>query len=139
MREGLSGWWKRLNGGAEQDPDEWWNAIMDSSRKMLGRRPVPVDDIAAVCCTTQWSGTVAVDRDGNHLMNAIIWMDSRGSRYIRDITGGLIRIGEYGIFKLPGWLRLTGGIPAHSGKDPVAHILYIKNELPRFINVLTNF
>lgn len=26
-------------GGAEQDPDEWWNVIMDSSRKMLGRRP----------------------------------------------------------------------------------------------------
>ena len=25
---------------------------------------------------------------------------------------------------------MTGGIPAHSGKDSIAHILYIKNELP---------
>jgi len=25
---------------------------------------------------------------------------------------------------------LTGGIPAHSGKDSIAHILYIKNKFP---------
>jgi len=54
------------DGGAEQNPDEWWDAILKSSKRLLDKKLVPVDDIVAVSCTTQWSGTVAVDRDGNH-------------------------------------------------------------------------
>jgi xylulokinase len=117
-------------GGAEQNPDDWWNAIIKSSRRVLAKKLVPVDDIVAVCCSTQWSGTVAVDRDGNPLMNAIIWLDSRGSKYTREITDGLINIEGYELSKMIRWIRLTGGIPTHSGKDPVAHILLIKNEFP---------
>lgn len=118
------------NGGAEQRPDEWWDAIIKTSKRVLEKRLVPVGNIIAVCCTAQWSGTVAVDSGGNPLMNAVIWMDSRGSRYIKDITGGLIKVAGYGIHKIPRWLSLTGGAPTHSGKGPIAHILYIKNELP---------
>ena len=117
-------------GGAEQKPDEWWEAILAVAKKVLGRGLVPADDIVAVSCTTQWSGTVAIDRDGRPLMNAIIWMDTRGSRYIDEITGGIIKVENYNLFKLQKWLRLTGGAPTHSGKDPIAHILFIKNELP---------
>ena len=87
-------------------------------------------DIVCVSCTTQWSGTVAVDQDGNALANAIIWMDTRGSRYIEQITGGLINIAGYGIHKLRRWLSLTGGVPGHAGKDPISHILFLKNEHP---------
>ncbi len=118
------------NGGAEQSPGEWWDAIVKTSKKVLGKGLVPVEDIVALCCTTQWSGTVAVDRNGDPLMDAIIWMDSRGSRYVKDITGGLIKLEGYGVLKLIKWIRLTGGVPGHAGKDPIAHILYIKNELP---------
>lgn len=118
------------NGGAEQNPDDWWHAIRRAARRALHQGKVARDDVAAISCTGQWSGTVAVDRTGNHLMNAIISMDSRGAPYIRQVTGGLIRFRGYGISKLLRWLRLTGGIPCHSGRDPIAHILYIKNELP---------
>ncbi|NIQ37648.1 MAG: xylulose kinase [Proteobacteria bacterium] len=124
----------RLNllpkGGAEQSPAEWWEAIIKTSKVVLGKGLVPVDDIVAVCCTTQWSGTVAVGRDGNPLMNAIIWMDSRGSQYVKDITGGLVRLEGYGVLKLLKWVRLTGGIPGRAGKDPIAHILFIREEFP---------
>ena len=117
-------------GGAEQRPDEWWDTIVYTAKKVLAKQLVPVDDIVAICCSTQWSGTVAVDKGGRPLMNAIIWLDSRGSRYVRHITGGLVKIEGYGILKLQRWLRLTGGIPSHSGKDPIAHILLLKNEYP---------
>lgn len=117
------------NGGAEQDPDDWWNAIKTATRRLLSQATIPIDDIVALCCTTQWSGTVAVDREGHHLMNAIIWMDSRGAKYAKEITSGLVKIEGYGAAKLLTWVRLTGGAPTHSGKDPIAHILYIKNEL----------
>ena len=118
------------NGGAEQKPDDWWRAILQASRKVLQKKIAAVEDIVAISCTTQWSGTVAIDREGRPLMNAIIWMDTRGSRYIEQITDGLIKVEGYNLFKLRKWLRLTGGAPARAGKDPIAHILYIKNELP---------
>ena len=118
------------NGGAEQRPDDWWNAIIKASKRVLGKGLVPLDDVVAVCCTSQWSGTVAVDRAGAPLMNAIIWMDSRGAPHVKRISGGRVEIEGYGPLKLLTWLRLTGGIPAHSGKDSIAHILYIKHESP---------
>ena len=73
---------------------------------------------------------MAVDREGNPLGNAIIWMDSRGAPYVRRITSGPVRLEGFGIDKLWTWVRLTGGIPSHSGKDPIAHILFLKNEKP---------
>ncbi len=118
------------DGGAEQEPAQWWNSILETFKVLLSKKRVPPEDIVAVSCSTQWSGTVAVDRDGTPLMNALIWLDSRGSPYIRKITGGLVKIEGYGIGKLQRWLRLTGGAPSHSGKDPIAHILYIKNRHP---------
>lgn len=117
-------------GGAEQKPAEWWQAIKTATRRLLERGRVPAGDVVALGVTSQWSGTVAVDRNGEPLMNAIIWMDARGAPYVRRITGGLLKVEGYGLGKLLTWLRLTGGIPGHSGKDPIAHILYIKHEFP---------
>lgn len=115
-------------GGAEQDPEDWWQAVIVTSKKLIGKNQVPADRIIGVCASTQWAGTVPLDGDGNHLMNAVIWMDSRGDRYVRDLIGGPLKIEGYGLGKLMKWIRLTGGAPAVSGKDPVGHIHLIKNE-----------
>jgi len=118
------------DGGAEQDPDEWWTALIKSSRRLLSKNLVSIDDIVAVCVSSQWSGTVAVDENGNHLFNAIIWMDARGEPYIKQKNRGLINISGYGIMNIFRSLRISGGAPAHAGKDPIAHILFLKNEHP---------
>lgn len=118
------------NGGVEQSPDDWWAAIKKASQRLIGKKLVEVDDIAAISCTGQWSGTVAVDAAGQHLANAIIWMDARGLPYVKQILNGFLKIEGYDIRKALQWLRLTGGLPAHSGKDSIAHILFVKNELP---------
>ena len=118
-------------GGAEQNPDDWWSAIMTTSKNLLAKGLVPAEDIVAISCSTQWVGTVAVDREGHHLMNAIIWMDSRGAKYVKELTAGLIKIEGYDILKLLRWIKLTGGAPARSGKDPVGHILLLQNEYPQ--------
>jgi len=115
-------------GGAEQDPEDWWRAIINTSKKLIGKNLVPAEKIVGVCASTQWAGTVPLDADGNHLMNAIIWMDARGARYMGDLIGGPLKIEGYGAGKLLKWIRLTGGAPAVSGKDPVGHIHLIKNE-----------
>jgi len=117
-------------GGAEQDPDDWWAAIKAAMARLLANNPAAIGKIRAIGVTSQWSGTVALGRDGRHLMNAIIWMDSRGAPYAQEITGGFPKVEGYGLSRLLTWVRLTGGIPTQSGKDPIAHILYVKHRLP---------
>ena len=126
-------------GGAEQDPEDWWQAICRASRRLLARPEAQNIPIVGVCATTQWSGTVAVDRGGNPLGNAIIWMDSRGAPYVRRITSGPVRLAGFGIDKLWTWVRLTGGIPSPSGKDPIAHILFLQHEKPEIYRAAYKF
>lgn len=117
-------------GGAEQDPRQWWEQVTRVSSRLMARAAVPAGSVAAVACTAQWSGTVPVDEHGQPVRPAIIWMDSRGAPYVRGITGGAVRVQGYGVVKLARWLRATAGIPAQSGKDPIAHILWLKHEEP---------
>jgi len=131
------------DGGAEQDPDDWWAAFLESCKEVIRRDVVPRESIVAVCCSTQGEGTVAVDVEGRHLMNAVLWMDARGARHLRRITRGPIEVGGYHAFRLFRWIRLTGGAPSATGKDPAAHMLFIKDEFPdvyerthKFLNVL---
>ena len=126
-------------GGAEQDPRDWWQAICKASRRLLTRPEAAGLAIVAVCCTTQWSGTVAVDREGRPLGNAVIWMDARGAPYIRRMTSGPLRLEGFGIDKLWQWIRLTGGIPGASGKDSIAHILFLRNERPELYAAAAKF
>ncbi len=117
-------------GKAEQDPAEWWDAIKATTKKLIDKGSVPVDTIVGVCNTSQASGTVAVDKDGTHLMNSMIWMDTRGSYIMERHHKGLIKVSGYNLFKLLKWIGITGGGPTRSGKDPIAHILYIKEQMP---------
>jgi xylulokinase len=120
-----------FSGGiVEQNPDDWWNAIKSTAKKVIGSGRIRVEDIVGVCNTSQWSGTVAVDKDGNHLMNSIIWMDTRGAKYIEKLNRGLIKVSGYNLRKILSLLKRTAGGPASHGKDSIAHILVIKDEFP---------
>lgn len=117
-------------GGFEQDPDDWWAAIDRAVKRLLARREVLPETVVAIGATHQWSGTVAVDREGRPLRRAILWLDTRGAPYARAVTGGPVRVLGYGLDKVWHWVRRTGGIPTHSGKDSLAHILWLKHEEP---------
>jgi xylulokinase len=117
-------------GGAEQSPVEWWQAVNVAVKRLLARDLAPVDNIIVVACTGQWSGTVAVDEAGNALSNAIIWMDARGVSHLHQLVNGPLSVDGYSLSKLLKWIRLTGGVPSKAGKDPIAHILYLKHVHP---------
>lgn len=117
-------------GGAEQDPNEWWQAILETSKRLIDKELVSIDDIIAISSSSQWSGTVPVDPDGNSLMNAIIWMDSRGARYLRKTLSGFPKIAGYPLKDVIRFIYKTGGAPGLSGKDPISHILFLKYEHP---------
>jgi xylulokinase len=117
-------------GGAEQDPErDWWELIARAAGRLTTASDA-TDSVIAVSCTAQWSGTVPVGDDGGPVRDAIIWMDSRGAPYARAVTSGPVRVQGYGIGKLARWIRTTAGLPSRSGKDSIAHILWLKNREP---------
>jgi xylulokinase len=131
------------DGGAEQSPDEWWRAFLSASRRLLARNLSPGSAIRAVCCSTQGEGTLPVDKDGNALMNCILWMDMRGAPYLKKQFKGWINVTGAGLLHTLRWIRLTGGMPSLTGKDPASHMLLVRDKFPdvyartyRFLNVL---
>jgi xylulokinase len=114
-------------GGAEQDPEDWWRAVVRGTRRVLAEAGVDAGRVVGIGCSAQWSGTVPVDRHGRPLTRALIWMDSRGAEQVRGVTGGFPSLQGYGLRKLATWIRRSGGAPGHAGKDTVAHILYLRD------------
>jgi len=118
------------DGGAEQSPQAWWDAVVASARRALADAGVAPEDVVGIGCTSQWSGTVPVDGDGAPIGPAITWMDSRGARAVRETVRGALNVQGYSASKLAKWVRRTGGIPSLSGKDPVGHIHFLRQQRP---------
>ena len=121
------------DGGAEQDPGEWWAMTKLAIKEVIeissaSDTPVDKKDIIAIGCDSQWCLAVPVNEHGEHIMNAVHWLDTRGGRYNRQIAGGFPQVQGYNIFKLSKWLKYTGLAPTLSGVDSLGHVLFIKNE-----------
>jgi xylulokinase len=131
------------DGGAEQVPDEWWSGLLDASRRLLARELCPRAAVRAVCCSTQGEGTIPVDRDGRALMNCVLWMDMRGAEPLRRQFRGVVNVAGASAWRVLRWIRLTGGMPSMTGKDPAGHMLLVRDRFPdvyarthKFLNVL---
>ncbi|GIX43265.1 MAG: carbohydrate kinase [Leptospiraceae bacterium] len=118
------------NGGAEQNPEDWWKAFLSGAKKIIQSHTNKKEHIKGISISAQWSGTVCVDKEGNPIRNAISWMDTRGAIHVQNKIKTFPSIEGYNIFQLMRFINLTGGAPTHSGKDPIAHILYLKEEEP---------
>jgi xylulokinase len=118
------------DGAAEQMPEDWWDAIVRAARRALADSGVSPENIIGVGCTAQWSGTVAVDPEGAAIGPSIIWLDSRGAAAVRRAVRGALNVQGYSATKAAKWVRRTGGIPSLSGKDPVGHIHFLREERP---------
>jgi xylulokinase len=57
-------------------------------------------------------------------------MDSRGATQVRQMVRGIPAVQGYGVGRLAAWVRRSGGAPGHSGKDTVAHILWVRDRRP---------
>lgn len=130
-------------GGAEQNPEDWWLGLVASTQKIWKEHPEAASRVLGVCISSQGEGTVAVDRQGQPLSPAILSMDMRGAEILRRHVRGWLNVAGYDVARLPRWIRLTGGAPALSGKDPAAHMLFVRDKMPdvyrrthQFLNVL---
>ena len=74
------------NGWAEQDPEDWWNAARDTTRKVIAESGVNPADIKGVGISGQMHGLVLLDDEGNVLRKSILWCDGRTQAECDEIT-----------------------------------------------------
>jgi xylulokinase len=65
-------------GWHEQRPEDWWNAIVASTRALLSKGPVKASEISCLAISGQSLGVVPLDAKGTLLREATpIWSDTR--------------------------------------------------------------
>ncbi len=80
-------------GWAEQSPENWWQYLKQSLRKIMDETGAKGEQICAIGISYQMHGLVCVDKKLKPLRDAIIWCDSRavpyGERAFRDLGSDL--------------------------------------------------
>jgi xylulokinase len=61
----------------EQNPEDWWQAVCQSTQYLLQTARLEAGQIACVSLCGHMMGCVAVDRQANPLRSCIIWADTR--------------------------------------------------------------
>jgi len=74
-------------GWAEQDPEVFWKSLCTACRELWRRQPALRERVAGVALTTQRSTVVNVDRRGNPLRPAILWLDQRKTYGLPPVSG----------------------------------------------------
>lgn len=64
-------------GWAEQDPEIFWRSLSDACRTLKEKHGQIWEGIIGVSLTTQRDTVINVDKDGNVLRPAILWLDQR--------------------------------------------------------------
>lgn len=72
-------------GVAEQDPDDWWNAMRGALSDAFLASTVKGKDIRAIGVSGHAPSALAVDANTNALHPAIIWMDQRAEREANEL------------------------------------------------------
>jgi len=117
-------------GWAEQNAEDYWNSVVKATHTLINESKVNQNDILALIFDCQMNCTVPIDIEGIPLMNCINWLDTRAAATTRKFTKGIIKISNFGLRNLLMFIKITGGAPGINGKDPISHILWIKDNLP---------
>ena len=90
---------------AEQDPEDWWRATVESIRAVLSESGVRAADVAGLGLTGQMHGLVALDERGQVLRPCIMWNDQRTALQCAEI---MQTVGRERFLSLTGNVALPG-------------------------------
>jgi len=117
------------NGGAEQDPGDWWAAMCRSTKKLLETTGVQPGEVRGIACCSQFSTLVMVDRDGNALRPAMSCMDTRAAKQFEDVMGAGLCVEGLNAARLLRFLRVTGAAST-SAKDSIWRYRWVRENEP---------
>ena len=106
-------------GWAEQNPEEWWDAVCRATKETIQKADITADEIAGIGIDGQSWSAIPIDREGNVLANTPIWMDTRAQSICDRLNQ---EIGQEEIFEVAG----NSLQPSYS----TAKILWYKENLP---------
>lgn len=66
-------------GVAEQDPEDWWNAVVQATRDLISRSDIDPGQVTGMAISGQMMGAVLLDSAYRPVRPAIIWADTRSS------------------------------------------------------------
>ncbi len=105
---------------AEQEPADWWKAVVETTRGLLRQTSVTPNQILCVTHCTQMLGILPMSAKTGALGQAIIWLDSRASKQAQRMMRKFI---DARVFALIAGVALCG-------KDGMPKLLWLKDEEP---------
>ena len=117
------------NGGAEQDGEDWWNAMCQTTKEVLQSTGIRSEQIEGVSFCSQMQGLVLVDKEGIPIHRPMSYMDQRAKEEIKKGIAHGIQIAGANIFKLIKSLIITGAVSG-SVKDPVWKYKWVEAHEP---------
>ena len=107
------------NGYAEQDPEDWANAAVNTIKAVMAESGVKKEDVKGIGLSGQMHGLVMLDKDNNVIRKAIIWCDQRTADEVAEMNA---KLGEKKLIEITANPALTGWT--------AAKILWVKNKEP---------
>ena len=111
------------NGWAEQDPEDWWNAVVTTVSEVIAKAKIDAKEIKGVGLSGQMHGLVMLDKSGKSIRKSIIWCDQRTALECEQITS---LVGEDKLIEITANPALTG--------FTASKIMWIKNNEPENYN-----
>ncbi len=105
---------------SEQDPEDWWQAIILSTKRVMEDSGINADQIIGLAFSTTVTNIVVLDEQRKLLRPCIFWMDGRAGEEARFI---MRRLGGEKVFT-----QLIGATA--SGKDLIPKYLWLKRNEP---------
>lgn len=107
------------NGWAEQNPEDWANAAINTIKNVINNSKVQPENIKAIGLTGQMHGLVMLDENNEVIRPAIIWADQRTEKECEEITK---KVGKDKLIKITANPALTG--------FTASKIMWVKNNEP---------
>ena len=107
------------NGYAEQEPDDWWNATVETIRAVLVKSGIDKTEVKSIGLSGQMHGLVMLDKEGKVIRRSIIWADQRTSAECDEITA---KVGKERLIEITANPALTG--------FTASKILWVRNHEP---------
>lgn len=117
------------NGGIEQNPEDWYQAMIKTTHTILERSNIDKRDIKGISFCAQMQGVVLVDQQGTALRPAMSYMDNRGVNEHKEGLIHGIKISGMNARKLLLSIVKTGAVSA-SIKDPLWKYKWVEKNEP---------
>jgi len=84
---------------AEQEPDIWWNATINTIKAAINNAAISSDDIICIGLSSQTNSPLFLDKNGKPIRPCILWMDKRAEPQAAWVR---TKIGKESFYKVTG-------------------------------------